>query len=297
MLPAVTAAGAAGGRVALRILNEVWLAGCAAATLGAAAAAPAADASTWRSSPAVRPVLSAMSHGDCTAAVKAGNAGVTSGEAPVLFVLGRMVNEGICTAQDRNAAASYFARATELGDHGSALDFATKVGLGEGVEQSYERAGELCRTGGLDPQGRLSRYSLGYACTVGGLAAELLRTSVPRGAFRSGALRVEFTPGTGSMQIRSTPSVALGDEGTGSNLRHPLVDAPREITRAWKNALSQVPKPDTAILDKLSIEMPLDVDMTLESAGLRTGSDQGRPQAADLKLAMPVLSGGTKAGH
>ncbi len=245
----------------------------------------------------VRPILSAMSHGDCAAAVKAGNEGVTSGEAPVVFALGRMVNEGICTAQDRNAAASYFARANELGDHGSALDFATKVGLGEGVEQSYERAGELCRTGGLDPQGRMSRYALGYACTVGGLAAELLRTSVPRGAFRSGALRVEFTPGTGAMEIRSTPSVALAEEGTGSNLRHPLVDAPREITRAWKNALAQVPKPDAAILDKLSVEMPLDVDMTLESAGLRTGSGEGRPQPADIKLAMPLNVSGMKPGH
>lgn len=280
----------------MKLLNYVtWLAGCAVAALGAAPAAQAVDAAAWRSSSAVRPILSAMSHGDCTAAVKAGNEGVTSGEAPVVFVLGRMVNEGICTAQDRNAAASYFARATELGDHGSALDFATKVGLGEGVEQSYERAGELCRAGGLDPQGRMSRYTLGYACTVGGLAAELLRTGVPRDAFRSGALRVEFTPSTGTMEIRSTPSVALGDEATGSTLRHPLVDAPREITRAWKNAVAQVPKPDAAILDKLSIEMPLDIDMTLESAGLRTGTSQ-RPQPADIKVAMP-LTNGIKPGH
>jgi hypothetical protein len=238
-----------------------------------------------------------MNHGDCTAAVKTGNEGVRSGDAPAVFVVGRMVNEGICTAQDRNAAARYFARATELGDSASALDYATKVGLGEGVEQSYERAGELCRTGGLDPQGRMSRYSLGYACTVGGLAAELLRMTVPRGAFRSGALRVEFTPGTGVMEIRSTPSVALDDGGTGSNLRRPLVDAPREITRAWKNALSQVPKPDTTILDKASVDMPLDIDTTLESAGVRTGGNQGKPQAADVKLAMPIPSSQMKAGH
>jgi hypothetical protein len=281
----------------LKFLSKLtWLAGCAVAALGAASAAQAVDAPAWRSSAAVRPIVSAMSRGDCAGAVKAGNEGVTSGDARAMFVVGRMVNEGICTAQDRNAAVSYFARATELGDNGSALDFATKVGLGEGVEQSYERAGELCRTAGLDPQARMSRYSLGYACTVGGLAAELLRTTVPRGAFRAGALRVEFTPVTGAMEIRSTPSVALADEGTGSNLRHPLVDAPREITRAWKNALAQVPKPDAAILDKLSIEMPLDIDMALESAGLRTGS-QGRPQVADMKLAMPVQVGGMKAGH
>jgi len=256
----------------------------------------AIDTPSFRSS-AVRPIVAAMSHGDCSSAVKMANAGVSAGDAQVVFVVGRMVNEGLCTAPDRTAAANYFARAAELGDSSSALDFAIKVGLGEGVAQSYERAGELCRTGGLDPGSRMSRYSLGYACTVAGLAAEVLRTTLPRGAFRSGALRVQFTPGTGAMEIRSTPSVTVVDASTGSNLPHPAIDAPRAITRAWKNALTQVPKPDASVLDKLPIEMSLDVDMTLEGAGLRTLSAPGQ-QASDIKLAMPQAPpGAMKAGH
>jgi hypothetical protein len=293
----MTAARAAPGREPLKSLNDGhWLAGCAAVALGAAAVAQASDTGL-RSSPSVRPIITAIGRGDCTQAIKVGNEGVNSGDARVIFVIGRMVNEGICTPQDRKAAVNFFAHAVQLGDTGSALDFATKVGLGDGAEQSYERAGELCRAGGLDPAGRMSRYSLGYACTVGGLAAELLRTTLPSGAFRSGTLRVEFTPSTGAMEIRSTPSVALGEGSTGSNVHHPLVDAPREITRAWKNAVAQVPKPDTTILDKLSIEMPLDVDMTLESPGLRNGSNQGALQSSALTLAPPTPFSSMKTGH
>lgn len=272
-----------------------WLAAGAAVLLGSAAIAQAAETSEVHAS-SVRPMITAIGRDDCHSAIKAGNAGVTSGDAPLIFVLGRMVNEGICTQQDRQAAARYFAQATELGDHGSTLDLATKVGLGEGVEQSYERAGELCRSGGLDPGGRMSRYSLGYACTVGGLTAELLRTTLPRGAFHSGALRVEFTPATGAMEIRSTPPVPLDEPATGSNVRKPVIDAPREVTRAWKNALAQVPKPDAAILDKLPIEMSLDVDMALESVGLRTGSRK-QGSVNDLQLAMPPMKGAFGGGH
>ncbi len=287
MLPAPRLLWPASGRTVLKRLHpHRWLAVGAAVVLSASAAS-ATDSPGLRSSPTLRPIITAIGHGDCAEAVKAGNAGVTSGDPQVMFLLGRMVDEGICTPQDRIAAASFFAQAVELGDTGAALAYATKIGLGEGVQQSYERAGELCRSGGLDPAGRMSRYSLGYACTLAGLTAELLRTTLPRGAFRSGALRVEFTPGTGAMQIRSTPIVGYEEATTGSNVRHPLVDGPRAISRAWNNAVAQAPKPDTGILDKLPIEMPLDVDTVLESAGLRNGSSQGTPN----ELTAPLLPG------
>lgn len=253
----------------MRVLSNVWLAGCAVAALAAAPAAQAVDAPAWRSAPAVRPILSAMSHGDCTAAVKAGNEGVVSGEAPAVFVLGRMVNEGICTAQDRNAAASYFARASALGDHGSALDFATKVGLGEGVEQSYERAGEVCRVAGVDPQGRVSRYARGYACTLGGLTAELLRTTLPRGALQPGIALVDFTPSSGVMEVRSVPRAHISEADTGTKVHRATVDPAAALTRAWAKALARAPKPDATILDKLTIEVPIDLDSTLETAAAR----------------------------
>jgi len=55
---------------------------------------------------------------------------------------------------DPEAATHFFAKAAELGDRNGTLDFAAKVGLGQGVEQDYQRAGELCRAAGVDPKNR-----------------------------------------------------------------------------------------------------------------------------------------------
>lgn len=235
-----------------------WTVAFAVAALGAAALAPATESASSQS------IIKAIRKGDCDKAVKEMNAAVNSTDAEADFLAGRMLNEGVCVKQDSSAATDYFKRALELGDRASALDYGTKIGLGEGAQQSYEHAGELCRTGGLDAEGKLSTYTLGYACTVRGVAGMLLRENIPKGAFSGGAALVQFTPQGAAMQVRSIPHVARGEPETGSNLRRPLIDGRTEIEKAWKDALAQVPKPDPAKLDSKSIDLPLDVEMTIE---------------------------------
>jgi TPR repeat protein len=195
-----------------------------------------------------------------------------------------MLDEGIYVKKDPVAATQYFAHAANMGYPAAALDYAAKVGLGEGTAQNYEGAGNLCHTAGLDPQNQVSRYALGYACTVRGIAGKLLRETLPQGAFRpgTGEALIEFSPSTSQMRVRSTPKVGRGEMATGSNIRRPLVDAQEEIDKAWRDALAQVPKPDAAQLGSQTIEMPLDVDMTLEV---------GRAPAEDLTL-RPLLQSG-----
>jgi hypothetical protein len=185
-----------------------------------------------------------------------------------------MLDEGICVQKDTVAATHFFARAADLGDQDAALDYAAKVGLGDGTQQSYERAGELCRAAGLDSQARLSAYSLGYACTLRGVAGELLRATLPKGAFRpgGGAALVEFNPTNAEMQVRATPQVGFADARTGSNVHNPLVDARQEIGKAWRAAVAAAPPPDAAQLDHQTIELSLDVERTIEV---------GREAAAD----------------
>jgi hypothetical protein len=228
----------------------------------AAAAGLAADAATL----AANPVVVAVRHGDCAGAVNRVNRDPASNDAETAFLAGRMLDEGICVQKDPATAAHFFARAADLGDHSAEIDYAAKVGLGEGVQQNYERAGMLCRQAGVDPQSTMQTYALGYACTVSNVAAERLRQSLPRGAFRpnSGPLLVDFTPGTAQMRVHATPRVGVDELHTGSNLRLPLIDAHKEIEAAWRNAIATVPKPDASHLDNETIELALDVDMTLE---------------------------------
>jgi len=237
-----------------------WTVAFAVAALGAACAVSAATESASSQS-----IITAIKKGDCDKATQVMNLSVNSADAQVDFLAGRMLNEGVCVKQDSAGATDYFKRALELGDRASALDYGTKIGLGEGAEQSYEHAGEICRTGGLDAEGRLSTYSLGYACTVRGVASLWLRENLPRGAFTSGVALVQFVPHDASMQVRSTPRVATADPDTGSNLRRPMIDAGAEIDKAWKNALGTVPRPDVSKLDSQAIDLPLDVEMSIES--------------------------------
>ena len=248
-----------------------WTVGLAVAALGVACAVCAAAESASSQS-----ILKAIQKGDCAKATKAVNDSVNSTDAKVDFLAGRMLNEGVCVKQDSTGATDYFKRALELGDRASALDYGTKIGLGEGAEQSYERAGEVCRTGGLDAEGQLSTYSLGYVCTVRGVASMMLRENLPRGAFTSGVALVQFTPHDATMQIRSTPRVGATDAETGSNVRRPMIDARAEIDKAWKNALGLVPRPDISKLDSKAIDLSLDTEMTIEPGkDSKRGGNQG----------------------
>ncbi len=223
-------------------------------------------------------IVVAVTHGACKAAVKLINLQVASNDGQSAFLAARMLDEGICVLPDAIAAAQYFSRAADLGDHTAALDYAAKVGLGEGAEQHYERAGSLCRTAGLDPRGKLSSYSLGYACTLSSVAGKLLRESLPQGAFLigGGPALVEFNPASVEMRVRSTPPVAVGDAAIGFHMRRPLINAPQEIDKAWRSAMGAVPKPDAARLDNQSVELPVDVDTTLEAG--RKAAQQGDAQ-------------------
>ena len=202
-----------------------------------------------------------------------------------------MQDEGICLKEDPVAAAQYFARAAGLGDRDAALDHAAKIGLGEGAEQSYELAGDVCRIAGIDREGRLSPYALGYACTVRAVAGKLLRETLPKGAFRpdSGAVLIEFNPATAQMQVRSTPVVERDDGATGSGIHLPMVNAKQEIQKAWSEALAAAPKPDAARLGNQPIDLALDVDMPIEA---------GRAYTRDSSLYRPMYNGETnKLNH
>lgn len=281
----------------MQISNKGFLlAGCATLLLGAALTARALEVPEFQSSPAVRPIIAAVQRGDCDSAVKTANDGVFDvGE--VALLVGRMVNEGICTPRKPAAAAAYFERALMLGATGSALDWATKIGLGDGVQQSYERAGEVCRVAGVDSEGRISRYSRGYACTLGGLTAELLRTTLPRGALQPGIALIDFTPSSGVMEVRSVPRVHISEAGTGTRVHRATVDPATEISRAWTKAVARVPKPDATILDKLTIEVPIDLDTTLETAAARISAKSGLLQLGESVPGSMRLPASMGSGH
>jgi hypothetical protein len=259
-----------------------WSVALAVAAMGTAGAALAATQSA-----ATQSVVKAIKKGDCDKAIKQMNDAVSSSDAGAYFLAGRMLDEGVCVKQDSAGATPYFKRAFELGDRASALDFGTKIGLGQGVEQSYEHAGNACRTGGLDAQGKLSAYSLGYACTVRGVAGTLLRENLPTGSFTGGAALVQFIPQGAAMQIRSMPNIAR-EAQTGSSVGRPLIDGAAAIEKAWKEALAQVPKPDQTKLDGNAIDLLLDVEMTIESGKNARRGDQGALLPSDT---VPVLYG------
>jgi hypothetical protein len=250
------------------------LTGLSLLIIGTAAQWPASGATTLSS----HPLAVAIRHGDCNGAVKLVNPDATLNDAETSFIAGRMLDEGLCVRKDSAAAMQYLFHAVDLGNHGAELDVAGKYGRGEQETQSYEHAGTMCREAGLDPKSEASTYALGYACTIGDLAAAMLRQSLPRGAFRpnSGQLLIEFTPGKDQMRIQSTPHVGEEESHTGSDLRKPIIDAKAEIQKAWNSALAQVPKPDASLLGDSTIEVPLDVDMTLEggSESARRSSNQ-----------------------
>jgi len=214
-------------------------------------------------------IVVAIRHRDCAKAINELNSQVQSKENEIAwFVAGRMLDEGICLDKDPEEATKYFARGTEMGSRATMLDYAAKIGLGEGELQDYLRAGDLCHTLGMDPQGKLSFYSLGYACTVLGVAGKMLREDLPSGAYRTptSPAIISFNPLSGEMRIVTAPKAERAEPVTGRYVGEPLVDTPRAIQKAWRAAMAAVPKPSAEQLLNESVELPLDVDMTLEVA-------------------------------
>jgi hypothetical protein len=260
-----------------RCMDRLMIAGLAAMTLCASLFATAGTLVS-------NPIVVAVRHRDCSKAVRELNSGVESQDSQTaLFLGGRMLDEGICVKKDADAATEFFARSTAMGDPNAALDYAAKIGLGEGAPQDYLRAGAICRTAGVDPRSRLSLYSLGYACTVRGIAGRMLRETLPKGAFQipTAPAIVEFSPASSQMRILSAPKAELAEGRTGSFVRAPLVNTRQVIENAWRSALESVPKPDTANLGSELVEFSLDIDMTLE-AGL-----EATPNSQDISHMLP----------
>jgi hypothetical protein len=228
---------------------------------------PAAGSAAPAASQPSRDVVRAIARGDCETAVRLANVGLRANDAQTIFLIGRMLAEGVCIEPDVAAATPYFSHAAMQGFPAAEIEYGVQVGLGAGVEQSYERAGDLCQKGGLERQGGgASLYSFGYACTVRGVASRRLRETLPHGAILPGrAARVSFNPAGGMMQIRSTPRVAsVPDTTTGTFVQRPLIDAQSVIGQAWRDAMSAVPKPDSALLENAGTELNLDLDITIE---------------------------------
>lgn len=227
------------------------------------------------------PIVRAVRRGNCAAAIKLIHPRVSANDAQTAFVAGRMADEGICVQHDAKAAADFLAFATAAGDRDAALEYAALVGLGTGVTQSYAQAAQLCEAAGV-AQDSVSNDALGYACTIAGLTAKLLRQSLPAGALRAGPqeAQVQFDMAQGRMQIRATPPVQLGEPAIGSQIAHPLVDLPAALRSAWDQAADRVPRPEVSQAAHGSVELPIDLDMTLEVA-----ARGGKP--ADNKLLLP----------
>lgn len=265
------------------ITGFFWSAAIAGLTAAAALPAVAASSSSLMSDP----IAKAVRRADCSKAVQDLNSEVKSNDsATALFIAGRMLDEGICVKKDPGSATDFFARSADLGNQSAAIDYAAKVGLGEGAPQDYQRAGDIChKSGRVDEQGRLSFYSLGYACTVGGVASRMLRESLPKGAFRlpTAPAIVEFVPASAQMRIISAPESLRGDAPTGSHHSEPLVNTRDAIDKAWREALAAAPKPDAANLGTEVVQLPIDLDTTLE------GSSNGAPQKIDQMLPGDLL--------
>jgi len=212
------------------------------------------------------PVAVAIRNGDCKAAARLLNPVANENDKNTAFLGGRMLSEGICLESNPIGAAHFYAHAAELGDERSKLEYATALGLGEGADQSYEHAGEVCRSAGIDTQNKLSAYDLGYACTVLGVAGKILRTTLPPGAFvpGTGDATVRFNVSSGQMKVLGTPRVARGPAPLGSHLGKLVIDADDVIGSAWDTALTKAPKPDHARLDNVDMVLNIDVDMILE---------------------------------
>ena len=227
------------------------------------------------------PLVAAVRRGDCISAVKLINPNVALNDAQTAFLAGRMLEEQICVDKDPEAATAFFAQAARLGDSKAMLELGTQIGLGEGRQQSYVEAGKNCRSAGVDLSSHLSLYSLGYACTLQGVAGRLLRTSLPKDAFKVGTepLLIEFMPASASIRIRSSPDVRRGTAPTGSLFGARLVDASHAIGNAWQAAEAMVPKPDADRLDSESINLAVDVDGTLEESAKRSQPGERGPQA------------------
>jgi len=218
--------------------------------------------------PYAGPALQAAKRGDCEAAVGLLNKGIDAKDGEALFWIGRMLDLGTCVAADPERATKFFSAADKAGNNDAKLELATKYGLGVGVEQSYERAGELARASGGRPQEGANTYSVGYANTIRGVAQRKIVESLPSDLLRqsfSGEILIEFSPRTQQVKVRPGPQFAMrSDPPTGSSLRRARTDIVRVAEDVWRDAMSKVPVPENALLEDRPVTLGLEVDVKLE---------------------------------
>lgn len=236
------------------------------------------------------PAVIAVRHGDCNKAVRSINSVSASPDAAhafTLFVGGRMLDEGICTQKGPEDAARYLTLSAQFGEKEANLELAALIGMGQGVPQDYVAAGHVCHDAGVDPSGLVPFYSVGYACTVSGVASRLLRVSMPKGAFRlpTKPAVVEFNSANSELRILSAPAPQRGPMPLGSFVAPWLVDPTPAISKAFHDALKSVPKPDTANLSNQPIQLTLDLDITLEGGSLLPPPANGSMFRGDIQRA------------
>jgi hypothetical protein len=229
------------------------------------------------------PVALAVEHGECADAVKLVKRDIDLNVGQSVFIAGRMLDEGLCVERNSAMATKFFAHAADMGGQAAQLDYAAKVGLGEGTAQDYANAGSQCRTAGIDPEKHVSDYSLGFVCTMRGLTSRLLRESLPADAFQipAGAhARLEFNPANGQLFVRAATRVTMTEPTVSSRIGMPLVNIQQVVEKAWHKALAKAPKPDATRLEDHLVEVILDLDMTMEqstNAAQRRSPDDIQP--------------------
>jgi hypothetical protein len=177
------------------------------------------------------------------------------------------------------------------------------VGLGHGGGQDYERAGVICRGAGLDPQGRVPNYTLGYACTLAGLSGRTMRMMLTESVFQhsTAPLVVDVSPPRRDVTIVSAPPVAKeAESATGSHVRRPVINLQQKLEEAWRAAIKTAPQPDPSRLQEGAVRLSIDVDMALETAmpSERREAEGGGRNALDMvpALQLQIAPSGVRKG-
>jgi hypothetical protein len=125
---------------------------------------------------------------------------------------------------------------------------------------------------------------------LGGVAARMLRETLPKGAFRlpTAPAVVEFVPATAQMRIVSAPEALRAEAPTGSLRGVALVNPREAIEKAWRDALGAAPKPDAANLGAEVVRLPIDQDTTLEGGALDAAKKLDQMLPGDLLLNVPT---------
>lgn len=208
--------------------------------------------------------LEALRRSDCQVAIDNLNKGISAKEADAFFWAGRFLDTGACVGLDKPQAAEMFNAAVLLGNERARIELGGKHGLGVGFEQSYEKAGEIFRSAGIDTPKRSNLYSVGYAGTLRAAAADQMFARLPGDLIQagfSGDIFVDFQPASGRINVRLGPQFAMRvDSKTGSNLRRSRTEIQNVVEEAWADAMKTVPKPDASRLDNEVVTIPIRID-------------------------------------